>query len=182
MIEIETNADKELLRMAERMDELLSIGALEARAMLIAAEAGQLLLQATVRACIEAVYDHPNYPSLWTTTPSDPEGAFGGNEAVRTFALLDSHHLVSDGLTQKVEVDPHAVAQRDVHSGREMVMDYAPYVHDGYTQYVYGHNTGVEHPGRFWFDVAAKEAGPVVAEFVIVAFEQAIQEILGAVA
>ena len=179
MILIETNADKELFRMADKIESLLSPAALEARVLVIAAQAGQLLLQATVRACIEAIYDHPSYPSLWNVTPSDPEGTFGGNEAVRTFALLDAHEVVNEGLMQTVRIDPNAEAQRNVHSGREMVTDYAVPVHEGYEQVVYGHPTGVAHPGRFWFDVAALEAGPVVAEFVAVAFEQAVEEALG---
>lgn len=164
-----------------RLEELFSVENLTLKTIALAKEAGVVLLQASVRACIEAVYDAPNFPSLWTTTPSHPTGYIeGGNEATRTNALLDSHILTEEvgGLVQFVQIDPSAEAEGDIHSRRELVTDYAIPVHEGYEQYVYGRDTGVFHAGRFWFDVAQQEAGPVIAAFVEVSFMQIITEIL----
>lgn len=178
MIEIEVSGIEELTSFASRMQSLLSPAMLTARTLSIAREAGHLLLIASVRACIEAVYDHPNFPTLYTTTPSKPgSDSFGGNEAERTNALLDAHELVDEGLSQIVQVDPDAAVELGSHSGRERVIDYAIPVHEGYTQWVYGRNTGVFHPGRFWFDVAAHESGQVILAFVQVAFFQTVEEL-----
>lgn len=190
MISVEIEGLTMLNNFASRLEYLLSPESLTERVILVAREAGQLLHRAAVRACIEAVYDHPNFPSLWTSTPSHPDGYFtrdgkvyhivgsDGNEATRTNALLDSHELVDEGMTQTVRIDPAAEAQVDTHPGRELVLDYAIPVHEGYTQFVYGYNTGVFHPGRFWFDVAAQESGPVIASFLEIAFEQIVAELL----
>lgn len=150
---------------AIRIGELLSIEALEAEVNFIANQAGEALLQSSIRACMEAVYDFPEMTYE------------------RTMALLDSHIRaeVTVGplyFEQLIGIDPDADAQGDVHSGREKVVDYASYVHDGYTQWVWGHETGIFQPGKFWFDVALEEAYPVVYGYVRQAFINCIERVI----
>lgn len=148
------------------------------RAIAVAHAAGVFLLQATTRAVVEAVYDSPQYD----LTPSDPGNHFGGNLADRTNDLLQSHVLREEegGLVQVVEVDPNMPVSSNSHSGREMVIDYALAVHDGYVQWVMGNNTGIFHPGRFWMRVAEIEAVPVIIEYINKAFFDTIYEALAA--
>lgn len=178
MFNVNVEGIQQLEEIQIRIQKSMSVEALTERTILIATEAGEVLLKASVRACIEAVYDAPNFPSLSNITPSSLTGDFqGGNEADRTNALLDSHIVRDEGLIQYVEIDESAEAI-DPHSGREFVLDYAIPVHEGYSQFVFGNDIGEFHPGRFWFDVALAEAGPVIASFVMQAFEEMMLEIL----
>lgn len=180
MINIEVSGLEEIRRITRVIETELAPERLALRAVEIAREAGQILLIAATRAVIEAVYDHPNFPGLWSRTPSDPQENFGGNEAYRMNDLLDAHHLREEdgGLVQVVEVDPNRPVSINSHPGREMVIDYAIHVHDGYVQWVYGHNTGVFHPGRFWMRVAEIEAVPVIMEYVAQAFSDVIEKVV----
>lgn len=170
-------------RAIDVLAEQLSPIALELHVLQIAAEAGEILKIASVRALVEAVYDHPNFPSLASITPSDPMGIFGGNAEQRTDDLLHSIIHRDHGLVQIVEVDPEMPVSDNAHSGREMVLDYAQYVHDGYTQWIPdgkggSRNTGIFHPGRFWFDVTMEEADAVILAFIEVAYGRVIEHVL----
>lgn len=144
------------------MVELLSPAAMEARVILIAEMCGKALHAASVRSCMEMVYDVPEMTYI------------------RTMALLDSHTLDSDGgLTQIVTVDQdYPVEDFDSHVGKETVGDYAAYVHNGYTQWVYGFDTGDFHVGKFWFDEAVRFAYPTLLAYVRVAFMECIREVM----
>lgn len=165
------------------LTEQLAPATLELHVLKIAAEAGEILKIASVRALIEAVYDHPNFPSLASVTPSDLFGTFGGNAEQRTDDLLHSIIHRDQGLTQIVEVDPDMPVSENAHSGREMVIDYAEYVHEGYTQWIPdgrggSTNTGIFHPGRFWFDVAMEESDAVILAFIEVAYGRVIEHVM----
>lgn len=175
-ITLKITGDNDIRALQHKLAYELNPARLTARAIAVAHEAGVLLLQATTRAVVEAVYDNPSL------TPSDPSSTFGGNAADRSDDLLHSHILRQEegGLVQVVEVDPNMPVSTDSHSGREMVIDYALAVHDGYVQWVMGHDTGVFHPGRFWMRVAELEAVPVILEFINKAFFDTIYEVFAA--
>jgi hypothetical protein len=141
----------------------LSDERLIARTLKIAAEAGTILLSSAVQNCIDSVYGA-------SSETTDIE-----HEYDRTLALLESHIVTDEGLTQFVGIDPSAEAV-DPHSGREMVLDYAIPVHEGYTQFFMGKNTGNFVAGKFWFDAALGESTPVLVAFVDQAFTQIIEE------
>ncbi len=136
-----------------------------AKTIKIAEECGVKLLAATVQACIDAVY-----------SASNPTTDFE-HEYERTLALLDAHIVENAGLDQIVLIDPAAEAV-DPHSGRELVSDYAIPVHEGYTQYVFGRNTGVFVPGKFWMETTVAEQSPILLQFIQAAFEEIIIEVL----
>lgn len=163
----------DLKALQKSLSESLSPSVLTAKALVLAREAGIILLQSATRAVVEAVYDQP-------TSPNDIMGQFGGNLVDRTNDLINSHHLVEEegGFVQLVEVDPNFPVSDNAHPGRDMVIDYAMYVHDGYVQYVFGRNTGVFHPGRFWMRVAEIEAVPVIMEYIALAFVETVSKAL----
>jgi len=138
------------------------------RTILIAQEAGTILLSSAVQNCIDSVYGA-------SSETTDFE-----HEYERSLALLEAHQVEDEGLIQFVGIDPSAEAV-DPHSGREMVLDYAIPVHEGYTQFVFGKNTGVFHPGRQWFDVALQESSPILVSYITKAYEQLIMELLNEV-
>jgi hypothetical protein len=135
------------------------------RTIAIAKEAGTILLNHAVQACIDSVYS----ASSLTT---DPE-----HEYERTLALLDSHYVDDQDLEQFIGIDPTAEAV-DPHSGREMVLDYAIPIHEGYTQHYFGHNTGNFVVGKPWFDQTVAEAAPIITAFIIEAYSTIVEEIL----
>jgi hypothetical protein len=157
-----------ILDLESKFATALSPERLLERTVLIAQEAGIILLNASVQACIDAVYGATN-----PTTDSE-------HEYERTLALLDSHIVEDQGLDQIVLIDPSAEAV-DPHSGRELVTDYAIPVHEGYTQFYFGKNTGTFVPGKFWFDTTIAESSPVIFAFVIKAYEELIEECLAEV-
>lgn len=176
MIEVQVEGIERLQRVGERLAQLLSPIALTERVLVIAKEAGVALHAASVRACMEAIYDQP------ASLTYD-----------RTGALLRAHRLSEQdgGFTQVIDIDPDAVPdpgsrslndaeyrERWVTAGRERVLDYAIPVHDGYVQWIFGQNTGEFHPGRFWFDVAGEEAGPIIGTFLEQAFAQIIGQVV----
>jgi len=164
-----------LTRFAEKLPEMLSPAAITSRVIVIANRAGVALKEAAVRACMEEIYDQPESESY-----------------TRTQALLNAHRLYIEdgGMIQVVDIDPDATPEesrglgdsafreRWVSGGRETVLDYAVPVHEGYVQWIYGHNTGEFHPGRFWFDRTVEEAGPVIVNFIQLAFFEIIEEIM----
>lgn len=160
----------------------------------IAQQCGVTLKAAAVRACIEAIYQHESPAVLIDDgrLPHTHGSANSGLQYERTEALLESHELVSNGLIQVVTINPDMEVENP-RENRERVIDYARHVHDGYTQWVpqynnnesglgTARNTGVFHPGRFWFDVAQIEAFPVIIEFVMAAYNAIVIEALGAIA
>lgn len=181
-VEFKITGVDELRSLQRQLGSVLEPEKLAAKAVEVARQAGQILLLTTTRAVIEAVYDNPNFPGLSDITPSDPQGTYGGNDADRTNDLVNAHVLREEngGLTQIVEVDPNMPVSSDSHSGRELVIDYAVFVHDGYVQWVHGHDTGVFHPGRFWMRVAEIEAVPVIMEYIALAFVDSVYEALAA--
>ncbi len=154
-----------IINLEERFKQLFSVENLVIRTVKIAQEAGVILLNSAVQNCIDAVYGATN-----ATTDLE-------HEYERTLALLDSHIVEDKELEQFIGIDPSAIAV-DPHSGREMVIDYAIPVHEGYTQFVFGKDTGVFHPGRKWFDNTLAETSPVLVQFIEKAFEQIIIESL----
>ncbi len=148
-----------------KLMQALSVEKLIERTILIAKEAGEIILNSSVQNCIDSVYS----ASSGTTTFE--------NEYERTLALLESHQIEDFGLSQIINIDPNAEAV-DGHSGREMVTDYAIPVHEGYIQYVFGKNTGVFVPGKFWMDAALQESSPVLVSYITKAFEELIVESL----
>lgn len=162
----------------DRFEQMISVPRITMRAIKIASEAGIILKTASVQALTEAVYDNAS-PQVWL---EEGGWAHGGNKS-RTEDLLHSIVLKDEGLFQTVEVDPDMPVSQDDHDGRQMVIDYAVAVHEGYMQYtpVRGggsKSTGIFHPGRFWFDVAEIEAFPVIEAFVLIAFEEIFMEAL----
>lgn len=158
---VEVSGLDRLEKFSSRIGQLLSHEYLISRVIVLASEAGHALRESAIRACMEAIYDQP-------------EG-----EYVRTQALLNAHRLTEagGGLIQVVDVDPFATVE-DQHSGREFVEDYATYVHDGYTQWVFGTDTGEFHPGKFWFDVTYQESFPIIISFLHKAWSEIITEIV----
>ncbi len=146
----------------------LSSEMLTIRTIAIAQEAGVTLLNHAVQACIDSVYGASS-----GTTDSE-------HEYERTLALLDSHIVQDNGLEQFVCVDPDSEAI-DPHSGRESVLDYAIPVHEGYEQWFMGNNTGEFHPGKFWFDTTLAEASPVIFQYISLAYETIVMELLSEV-
>ncbi len=142
---------------AANLERLLSKSAVTAIAMRIAAEAGVMLRESVIAEVVEVIYDQPD---RWG----------------RTGALKRAHEVVDEGMTQRVRISPTAGAEPLPHSGRETVMDYAVHVHDGYTQWFMGRNTGVYHEGRPWFTDAVEKYGSQVVEFVCLAFQQAVEK------
>lgn len=179
-IKISVQGVDEIRQLQRKLSIELDPARLTVKALAIARQAGQILHQAATRAVIEAVYDNPAMPGLSDVTPSDLAGTYGANPADRTNDLLNAHILREEdgGFTQVVEVDPNVPVSSDAHSGREMVIDYAVFVHDGYVQWVHGTDTGVFHPGRFWMRVAEIEAVPVIIEFIALAFVDSLYEAL----
>jgi hypothetical protein len=181
-IEIRVQGVDAIRQLERTLANALSPERLTAKAIVIAREAGQILLTATTRAVVEAIYDSPTFPSLSGKTPSDWSESYGGNDTERSNDLLNAHVLREEnaGLSQIVEVDPDYEVTTDSHSGRELVIDYALFVHDGYVQWVHGTDTGVFHEGRFWMRVAEIEAIPVIMEYIAIAFVDSVYEVLAA--
>lgn len=136
-----------------------------ARTVKIATEAGVILLNSAVQACIDAVYGA-------SSETTDFE-----HEYERTLALLDAHIVEDNGLEQFIGINPN-MDVIDPHQGRELLLDYAIPVHEGYTQFVFGRNTGVFKPGKFWFDTTLAEQSPVIFAFISEAYEELIIEVL----
>jgi hypothetical protein len=150
-----------LTQVIRRTRSYLSPAVLASRTMKIADEAGEALLAASVRACIEEIYDQPEMTYI------------------RTMALLDAHEVITSAtgpefFIKYVTIDPEAPVGDQDHPGRELVIDYAGYVHNGYTQWVWGFNSGQFTPGKFWFDVALQESYPMILAFVRLAFTEMI--------
>ncbi len=143
----------------------LSTIKLTERTVLIAQQAGVMLLAAAVQNCIDAVYGA-------TSETTDVE-----HEYERTLALLESHILEDQGLDQIVLIDPSAEAV-DPHSGRELVIDYAVPVHEGYTQFFMGKDTGRFVVGKFWFEATIAEKSVILASFISAAYEELMMECL----
>jgi hypothetical protein len=182
VIEIRVDGLERLTRAAETLGIMLSPAALEVETMKLAIEAGVILQRTAVRALIEGVYDLEATPQVRLA-----EGGWihGGNPDERTDDLLHSLILRSEGFTQIVEVDPTMPVSENAHADRELVIDYAIPVHDGYVQHVpNGHggsvNTGVFHPGRFWFKVAEAEAPPIILAFIETAFYEIVKRAVAA--
>lgn len=166
MIEMKVDGIEKIDGMARKMATLMSPASIEARVLQIANRAGVALKAAVVRSCLEQIYDQPELTYE------------------RTNALLDSHRLRTEdgGMTQIVDIDMEMPVYSDAHAGREVVGDYAGYVHNGYTQWVYGYDTGIFFPGKFWMDAAAQEAGPVLIAFIKKAFEEVVTILIHEVA
>lgn len=161
MIDVKIEGIDRLEQMANKFAVLFSPQELEIEVLRLADKAGEALLGASVRACIEAIYDLPEFTYD------------------RTMALLDAHTVVDTAqgpsiFERYITIDPSWPAEGDVHNDREYVMDYAFYVHNGYTQWVWGHDTGQFVEGRMWFEVALAEAFPTVVSFVALAFKNHI--------
>lgn len=173
-----TGADK-IRDLARRIERELSPENLTIIAVKIAAEAGVMLKDAVVRKCVDEIYELSGGGSPFTprALPGLAEalgGEYGGLPEERTEALKRAHQLVDEGLRQVVRIDPNADAEPTPHSGREKVIDYAIPVHEGYTQWIMGKDTGVHHLGRPWFYDALVAHGEEVCRFVTEAFQVAI--------
>lgn len=144
----------ELRAFAEGLGQGLSPSSLTAKALELAEAAGIKLKGAVVEQCVRDIYDLPMISE--------------GYE--RTEALMNSHEMQREALEVVVQIDPSAPALWSPHKGRVEVMDYALAVHDGYTQWYMGHNTGVWHEGRPWFDNAIASYGEEIFSFVMQAF------------
>ena len=171
---------------AQNIRRAFGPAALTTIAIAIAADAGKKLKEAVVQQCVDEIYELSGGLSPFTpmTLPALSEAlgnSYGGNPEERTGALQRSHQLVNGGLTQTVNIDPAAGAEPEPHSGRVTVMDYAESVHEGYTQWVMGHNTGVYHVGRPWFQIAVERHGEEICEYVVLAFRVAAERLMGTI-
>jgi hypothetical protein len=169
---------------ASNIARLFSPAALTEQAIILAAEAGVKLKEAIVRKCVDEIYELSGVSAGFTPLAlpglaSALGGEYGGLPSDRTEALMRAHEVLDEGLTQTVRVDPNAEAEPTPHSGRERVIDYAIPVHEGYTQWVMGKDTGVHHLGRPWFYDAVVEHGEEVCMYVVRAFEVAAERAFG---
>lgn len=168
MIELKVDGIEHLKKVANRMRVMLSPAQMTLRVIRIAREAGMALEAASVRACMELVYDAPEMTYI------------------RTMALLQAHRRTEEdfGLVQIVDIDPQAeaIGSGSPRANREFVSDYAHYVHNGYTQWVFGYDTGEFVPGRFWFDETVRLAYPTIIAFVRAAFTEVVTVVMSEIA
>ena len=166
---------------ASNISRLFSAAALTEQAVLLAAEAGVKLKESVVRKCVDEIYElsgggSPFTPLALPGLASALGGEYGGLPSDRTEALVRAHELIDGGLEQIVRIDPNADAEPEPHDGREKVIDYAIPVHEGYTQWIMGKDTGVHHLGRPWFYDALVEHGEEICHYVTLSFEVTIEK------
>lgn len=180
-VAVEIEGIEEFDRAAERLAFMTSPAALQSRVLFLANQAGMILKMASVQALVEEVYSRASTPLV----SQELVPIHGGNADERSEDLLRSIRHVNEGFTQVIEVDPDMPVSSNAHAGRELVIDYAIAVHDGYVQWIpNGHggskNSGVFHPGRFWFNAALIEAEPALLTFLEIALEEMFTAVIEA--
>lgn len=177
-VEVRIEGVDQFETMVARFRSRFTVAALTARAVALAAEAGQMLHEEVIGQLMKAIYDSPAPEVLFSGSGAMDHGGFDISE--RSGDLHDAHSLKDEGLRQSVEVDMEYPVSSNEHSGRMVVGDYALSVHDGYIQFIPTKDggsldTGTWHPGRPWMELAAIEGFDRIAEFVMLAFAQSIE-------
>jgi len=154
------------------IERQLAPAMLTERVLALARAAGEMLKKESVAQVVQLVYDNLSPEVLYSGSGLMVHG--GSDD--RTEDLMDAIVLTEEdaGFTQVVKIDENQPVSSNAHSGRELVIDYAIPVHDGYTQFVMGTDTGAFHPGRPWFTEAGIEATPKILSFIESAFYEIV--------